>query len=709
MIEPAQSDLYVLPLITDTEGKMLPAFLQDTPVCARDFDSFDVIDAAEAWSSILNMLGQSTPGNCLLRGGCQTGKTSLIGCGQHLAKTSTDHGLFGKKVIEVRQVVASIKAAELETQNPNTILVLDEAHMWFASNAPPESAQFLHTILKSSRNCSVLFLTTSSVGDLTLQGVTPQELSQCQLWFTGPTTNEDRMIAFVDVALQSQGIAPDLRRGLRKTLFPLCGCNIGLLSVALRRIQKRGAFLLADLYDCRALLGGSGPLTAPQETMLEELLAVGRVTVNMACNDDRKDLVRKGYLVPVTDLDQHQSVHPISATTPSRHAEFTFANALQAERLRGFLGSRMRLRDVVLRSAVDLVLYVLPSLPSWSLMSSLTDGQSASAMLEAPLQHGMSCACAAMRLFAMVEVASREPKASPGRPSAVDLVVLRSCGSGFVKTALELVTDGTVEKHQDYFRGTGQHRQYEDRCVISFYHSVKQLPAAGPEGIKGDVPVVAVAPHPRLGFSYLQVRVFEGNDCRDLTIARFGVPVDRDGRHALSSYDSPITVDVRVHNTGVSEKRRMDLTGPTTGHLQDAIKAHWPNILCAVDAPQLRIWREDHFSDGSTALAPLDGLTPFATYDCVPPFVCVNVTVVRETKPWPMQWVHHGKLVIELKRLIASNMKEVAGGHLLAANMQVCPQDAPDAVLDDHDVLDSRVHYICVVNPGKRFRDDSCE
>lgn len=53
-----------------------------------------------AWKRILAPLARNP--KCLLRGSHQTGKTSLIGCGQHLTKVKGSC-LFGKKLTAVQR------------------------------------------------------------------------------------------------------------------------------------------------------------------------------------------------------------------------------------------------------------------------------------------------------------------------------------------------------------------------------------------------------------------------------------------------------------------------------------------------------------------------------------------------------------------------------------------------------------------------------
>ena len=72
--------------------------------------------------------------------------------------------------------------------------------------------------------------------------------------------------------------------------------------------------------------------------------------------------------------------------------------------------------------------------------------------------------------------------------------------------AVELLVDNRIAKHQAYFRKDGQHAQYSASCVVlSFHDSVAKLPDMA--SVANDVPVVAVAPHPRTGWSHLVVRV----------------------------------------------------------------------------------------------------------------------------------------------------------------------------------------------------------
>jgi hypothetical protein len=76
---------------------------------------------------------------------------------------------------------------------------------------------------------------------------------------------------------------------------------------------------------------------------------------------ERKQLVRRGYLVPAFSLDGNRPTHKID---PLSETEFTFSNALQAERLRQRLPDRGRLEELPFETPVDLVLFLLPMMPT---------------------------------------------------------------------------------------------------------------------------------------------------------------------------------------------------------------------------------------------------------------------------------------------------------------------------------------------------------
>jgi len=86
-----------------------------------------------------------------------------------------------------------------------------------------------------------------------------------------------------------------------------------------------------------------------------------------------------------------------------------------------------------------------------------------------------------------------------------------------------MLTDGTISQHQDYFRDpAGQHKRYNKSCVVVSFHT-NGLPDLGK--YETDIPVVAVAPHPRFGWSQLLVKWHTGT----VTLSRFGIPMDRHG------------------------------------------------------------------------------------------------------------------------------------------------------------------------------------
>jgi hypothetical protein len=116
-----------------------PAFIGPDPVAVTDFDVSSPIDAEDVWEDIMKHFQQSR--YCLLRGGCQTGKTSMIACGHYLSRR-TGSVLSGFSVrlaqrpdIKPTGQGISIKDALAVLQDAKVILVLDEAQVWFG--CPP--------------------------------------------------------------------------------------------------------------------------------------------------------------------------------------------------------------------------------------------------------------------------------------------------------------------------------------------------------------------------------------------------------------------------------------------------------------------------------------------------------------------------------------------------------------------------------------------
>jgi hypothetical protein len=255
--------------------------------------------------------------------------------------------------------------------------------------------------------------------------------------------------------------------------------------------------------------------------------------------------------------------------------QFTFTSAMQAERMRALLAPP-RVQDIVPRKftdGVDLMLYVLPHLPSWALIAAASDGRSSSALLETPLQHGLSAAAAAARIGAFCEVATRRNDAKAGRPPAVDFVVRDASMSlkqdmtgGF---AVELVCDADSKKkslpqHIGYFinnwpvahpagkmqfcckggkrgftnakrkfaklQSAGLHSQYMGRCIVVSFHtdddSAAQALLSNAIQTTG-VQVMTIAPHPRLGWNIMRVRWQQRSDVGQRDVPRFGVPYSR--------------------------------------------------------------------------------------------------------------------------------------------------------------------------------------
>jgi hypothetical protein len=149
--------------------------------------------------------------------------------------------------------------------------------------------------------------------------------------------------------------------------------------------------------------------------------------------------------------------------------------------------------------------------------------------------------------------------------------------------AVELVSDGSLMKHQEYFVKGGQHEQYSanSAVVVSFSSDAATLDSL--KVTPGGVPVVAVAPHRTRGWSYFEVKVFEGTTATKLTVPRFGVPVDRNAK-ACTVY-SPVAeananyyVKVALPNvtepvtTDVGATLRKEGLSMTVDGLKDAVK-----------------------------------------------------------------------------------------------------------------------------------------
>ena len=179
-----------------------------------------------------------------------------------------------------------------------SIIIFDEAQRWFAADH-----YVLTTVLKEQTPVRAVFITTSNLRDLRLQKSTPSELGASQFWFSGPSADQEKVRQYITRVLQETRMSSEYRELLSRTLFPMCGNHVGVLSAMLSaivedatRVDGEGMFPLLQvqrLFQQRVLGGGNGKWSSVQEDCMREILACGSKLIRYSDEPDQgiKNLV----------------------------------------------------------------------------------------------------------------------------------------------------------------------------------------------------------------------------------------------------------------------------------------------------------------------------------------------------------------------------------------------------------------------------------
>ena len=463
------------------------------PVGDREaYNDGSIVESLSEWKDLVARLLQNQNRNLLLRGTCQSGKSSFLLRGAFYAHNNLLEVNVGKRKVRVARVLpkmsadatAVIKALDDEEKKSDitrggdaspkdvVIFAFDEAHVWWNQH-PRLVERFLKWRLPD--HVGAIWATTAApLDDL---AVTPAELADSQFWFRGPTVDRERLNTFVAGRLRGDPfhLGDDAQRHAR-AIVGACDSHIGLTKAMLHfsannvELGRGVNFAPSLLYEQRALGGGNGPWSEDRLAVMHELLRSGSVGFrekNSSSFDDAlKSLVRKGYLAPVMPPSSAAEKNiepvylPVSGQDDAYFTRFTFGHALQAEKFRAL--TRIDMSEV---TAEKVVLALLPLMPTAPLMSS-ESAKNETKLLKAPLQHGLSVAAhllgAAIESERTMEMlgATSGAQQQLGRVDFVLLIPDKIKGGRLHRVAIELLSDNAADnkslsEHVGRFRTSG--------------------------------------------------------------------------------------------------------------------------------------------------------------------------------------------------------------------------------------------------------------